>query len=102
MSAVAHIEDLGHGKTQGEHSGPSAAVVAAIAATQAELNRWMLWFGVPALGAAASVALALITGVVWVIGFAIVCIVIDVLVLVWLAMTSDTNSGGDESYAGGH
>jgi membrane protein implicated in regulation of membrane protease activity len=66
-----------------------------MAADAAETNRWMFWFGLPALFAALSIGLALGTGWLWPIGFAIFFIVTDILVLVWLAMSSDTNSGDD-------
>jgi hypothetical protein len=57
----------------------------------AEMKRWMLWFGLPALVASIFVAAAIGSGHAWIIGLAIAAIVIDIFVLVWLCMTSDTN-----------
>jgi hypothetical protein len=57
----------------------------------AEQKRWMIWFGLPALVASIFVGGALGSGQEWLIGAAITAIVVDIFVLVWLAMTSDTN-----------
>jgi hypothetical protein len=57
----------------------------------AEMYRWMLWFGLPMLGAAAFVAAMFATGKAWLIAPAIVLLVSDIFVLVWLCMSSDTN-----------
>lgn len=66
----------------------------------AEQKRWMLWFGIPALVASGFVALTFSMNQAWIMGLAITAIVVDILVLVWLAMTSDTNGAGGE-YPGG-
>ena len=57
----------------------------------AEMNRWMLCFGVPVLVAAFFVGLVFATGNAWWMAAAITAIVFDIFVLVWLAMSSDTN-----------
>ena len=57
----------------------------------AEMNRWMLCFGVPVLVAAFFVGLVFATGNAWWMAGAITAMVFDTLVLVWLAMSSDTN-----------
>jgi hypothetical protein len=57
----------------------------------AEMNRWMLFFGVPVLVAAFFVGMVFATGDAWWMGLAITAIVFDIFVLVWLAMSSDTN-----------
>jgi hypothetical protein len=57
----------------------------------AEMNRWMLYFGLPVLVAAFFVGMVFATGHAWWMGLAITAIVVDILVLVWLAMSSDTN-----------
>src|SRR5580765_8763809 len=57
----------------------------------AEMNRWMLWFGVPAIVAAFFVGLVFATGDAWWMGLAIGALLVDIFVLVWLAMSSDTN-----------
>jgi hypothetical protein len=57
----------------------------------AEQRRWMIWFGLPALVSALFVGAVFGTGKEWFLGPAIAVIVLDIFVLVWLAMTSDTN-----------
>ncbi len=57
----------------------------------AEQRRWMTWFGLPALIAAIFVGAVFGTGQEWYLGFAVSAIVADIAVLVWLAMSSDTN-----------
>ena len=57
----------------------------------AEQKRWMVWFGLPALVAFLFVALTFGTGDGWWIALAIGAMVVDIFVLIWLAMTSDTN-----------
>ena len=57
----------------------------------AEQKRWMVWFGIPALIASLFVGLTFGTGDAWWMGLAITAIVVDIFVLVWLAMSSDTN-----------
>jgi hypothetical protein len=69
----------------------------------AEQKRWMLWFGVPALVAALFVGVTFGTGDAWWLGLAVSAILADILVLVWLAMTSDTNGlVHDPAVAAGH
>ncbi len=68
-----------------------------------EQKRWMIWFGIPALVAAFFVGLTFSTNQAWVLGLAIAAIVFDIFILVWLAMTSDTNGAiGEPSPASGH
>jgi hypothetical protein len=57
----------------------------------AEQKRWMIWFGLPALVAAIFMGILFSTGQAWWIGLAITAIVVDIFILIWLAMTSDTN-----------
>lgn len=71
----------------------SRPTTTAPSAEEREQARWMLWLGVPFLAACASVALTFATGLAWVLTPAIilgpgVCI----LLLVYLAMTSDTHT----------
>ncbi len=51
----------------------------------------MTWFGLPALVASVFVGLVFATGQEWYLGLAISAIVADIGVMVWLAMSSDTN-----------
>ena len=90
MSAVAPAEISATPQTPHLH-----AVERAVSSEQqmhtAEMNRWMLFFGVPALVAAFFVGLVFATGDAWWMGLAISAILVDIFVLVWLAMSSDTN-----------
>jgi len=68
------------------HKGPSTFEIEA-----AEQRRWMTWFGIPALIAAFFLGVTFATDEAWWLGLVITAIVLDIFVLVWLAMTSDTN-----------
>jgi hypothetical protein len=59
-----------------------------------EQKRWLKWFGLPMVGAAVFLGITFATGWVWMLGPAIALIVFDITVIVYLAMSSDTNSGG--------
>ncbi len=67
----------------------------------AEQKRWMIWFGLPMVGAAVFIGLLFGTGHELFIAPAVALIVTDILVLVWLAMSSDTNGIGLEPAAAG-
>ena len=69
-----------------EGTGPSTQEL-----SDAEMKRWMVWFGVPALVCAIFVGITFATGDAWWLGLAIAAILTDILVVVWLAMSSDTN-----------
>ena len=69
-----------------EAHGPSAQEM-----NDAEMKRWMLWFGIPALVSAVFVGITFATGDAWWLGLAIAAILTDILVIVWLSMSSDTN-----------
>ena len=90
MSAVATAENATTAEAAHLH-----VVEGAVSAEQemhtAEMNRWMLFFGVPVLIAAFFVGMVFATGDAWWMGLAITAIVFDIFVLVWLAMSSDTN-----------
>jgi hypothetical protein len=68
-----------------------------------EQYRWMICFGLPLVGAALFIGLLFGTGHELFIAPAVALIVCDILVLVWLAMSSDTNGVGlDPVAAGSH
>lgn len=67
-------------------------VASPLAVASAEMNRWMLWFGLPVLAAAVFVGLVFATGAAWLIAPAICFLLVDIFVLVWLCMSSDTNA----------
>jgi hypothetical protein len=90
MSAVATAEAV---------PVSDAPVVHAVASTgrsshdveTKEMYRWMTWFGVPMIVVAFFVGMVFATGQAWWLGLAITTLVLDIFVLIWLAMTSDTN-----------
>jgi hypothetical protein len=88
MSAVAPIDDVS--PATGLHlaaaAGPSVAEIQV-----KEMNRWLLWFGLPALGMAVFVAAVFATGSEWWLGGALAFLIVDICVLVWLCVSSDTN-----------
>jgi len=88
MSAVAPIEGL--------TAAPALHLVPEHAPTQAEMhakemNRWMLWFGLPVLAMAIFTGAVFATGAEWLLGGTIAFLVVDICVLIWLCMSSDTN-----------
>jgi hypothetical protein len=89
MSAVATAEVMPLSDAVPVHEVYPSASVAEIHA--AEQKRWMIWFGLPALVAAVFVGATFGTGQAWWLGLALAAIITDILVLVWLAMSSDTN-----------
>ena len=102
MSAVATVEavpvsDVAVPVEAVRAAGPSVSELEA-----AEQKRWMIAFGIPAVVASFFVGLTFATGDAWWLGLAITAIVLDILVLVWLAMSSDTNRLIGEPSAGGH
>jgi hypothetical protein len=79
-------------------AAPAAPTLTVVENTQspseiadAEMYRWMLWFGLPVLGAAVFVAALFATGIVWLIAPAVCMILVDIVVLAWLCLSSDTN-----------
>ncbi len=88
MSAVASADALAASDVPAV--APAAALSPA-AVEAAEQKRWMIWFGLPALVMAVFVGICLGTGDAWVLGLAIGALLVDIFVLVWLAMSSDTN-----------
>jgi len=90
MSAVATAESLTTADTPHLHAVESS-VAAEHRMHAVEMNRWLLFFGLPALIAAFFVGMVFATGDAWWMGLAIAAMVCDTIVLVWLAMSSDTN-----------
>ncbi|HZO97738.1 MAG TPA: hypothetical protein VFB42_10245 [Gaiellaceae bacterium] len=88
MSAVASAREHTTAQPVLEVVGPGPEQLA-----EKEMYRWMLWFGLPALVAALCLGGLFATGDGWFIAPAICAVIADITVLVWLAMSSDTNSG---------
>jgi hypothetical protein len=89
MSAVATAEVVSVSHPAAELAPVAGASVNEIEA--AEQKRWMIFFGLPALVASIFLGITFATGQAWWLGLAITAIVFDIFVLVWLAMSSDTN-----------
>ncbi len=89
MSAVATTEVVSVSHPAVELAPVATASVSEIEA--AEQKRWLICFGLPALVAAVFVGITFATDQAWWLGLAITAIVFDIFVLVWLAMSSDTN-----------
>jgi len=90
MSAVATAENVTTAEAAHLHVVEGAASAEQQMHT-AEMNRWMLYFGVPVLIAAFFVGMVFATGHAWWMGLAIAALLVDIFILVWLAMSSDTN-----------
>lgn len=89
MSAVASVEVS---SPTGEAVGHEAeAHEWSALAEAAEQRRWLTWFGLPAGVAALFVGVSIGTGRMWWLGVSILAIIIDIGVLIWLALSSDTN-----------
>ena len=84
-AGAVHLADDSHRRIQQMHD--------------VEQKRWMLWFGVPMLIAAVFVGITFATDDAWWLGLAILTLIADILVLVWLAMSSDTNGLIDDGAA---
>lgn len=72
------------GSAQGGHA-------ATLVVEADEQKRWMTFFGLPALIAAIFVGLTFGTGHEWYLGFAVGAVIADIGVMIWLALSSDTN-----------
>jgi hypothetical protein len=55
------------------------------------MYRWMLWLGLPSLVAAFFVGAVFATGSMWWIGGALTGVIGLISVVIWLAMSTDTN-----------
>ena len=89
MSAVATAEFMPVSDAVPVHEVYTA--VSTYEIHSAEQKRWMVWFGLPVLVMAMFVGATFGTGQAWWLGLALAAFGVDVCVLVWLAMTSDTN-----------
>jgi hypothetical protein len=56
-----------------------------------EQKRWMLWFGLPALIGCFFLGVTFATETIWWLAAVLTALLVDIFILVWLAMTSDTN-----------
>jgi hypothetical protein len=68
------------------------SLVDAPAASMTEETRWMAALGLPMLAACAFVALTIGVGSGWLMLPAIILVGVDILMIVYLALTSDTNA----------
>jgi hypothetical protein len=89
MSAVAHVADAGTVVPELHLADVHAPTVAEI--QMKEMNRWMLWFGTPALFMAIFMGITFATDSMWGLAGALAALIADICVLIWLCMSSDTN-----------
>jgi hypothetical protein len=89
MSAVATAELMPVSDAVRVHEVHAAVSTHEIHAS--EQKRWMIWFGFPVLVMALFVGATFGTGQAWWLGLALAAFLCDIFILVWLAMTSDTN-----------
>jgi hypothetical protein len=98
MSAAAQITDeVAAAPALHVAEGPSLHEIQA-----KEMNRWMLWFGAPALVMAIFMSIALAGGGLWAIGGVLTALIVDICVLIWLCMSSDTNGAHVHAPAAAH
>jgi hypothetical protein len=57
-----------------------------------EEHRWLAWVGTPMVIAAGFMAISFATGQAWILTFTVVTVILDILVLLMLVLTTDTNS----------
>jgi hypothetical protein len=76
-------------------SGPTTAEIEA-----KEAYRWMLWFGLPMLIAAAFTGACFALGAMWPMAGAILFLIAAIGSLIWLSMSSCTNMTGAASTSG--
>jgi hypothetical protein len=100
MSAVATAEAVPVSDPAPELAAVAAPTTYEIEA--AEQKRWMVFFGLPALVASIFLGITFATDQAWWLGLAITAIVFDIFVLVWLAMSSDTNGVIGEQPSAAH
>jgi hypothetical protein len=100
MSALAQIADA---RTVApelhvvEATGPSAAALQV-----KEMNRWMLWFGTPLLVMSFFMGVTFVTGQIWGIAAVLAALIVDICILIWLCMSSDTNGASTVELAAAH
>jgi len=89
MSAVAPALDIP------SVAAPVLGLAKAVPSIQeiqaAEQKRWMIWFGTPVLIMSVFIGAAFGTGDAWWLSLSLASLGVDIFVLVWLAMSSDTN-----------
>ena len=100
MSAAAQATDVRQVVPELHLADPAVPTVAEIQAK--EMNRWMLWFGVPVLFMAIFMGATFVTGSVWGIAGVLGFLIADIGILIWLCMSSDTNGVGAAEFAPGH
>jgi hypothetical protein len=100
MSAVAQIADSRTVVPElhlAEVAAPSVADV-----QTAEMNRWMLWFGIPFLVMSVFMGATFATGSIWGIAGVLAGLIAAMCILIWLCISSDTNAAGAHGPAASH
>ena len=76
---------------------PEAVGVPPAEVQEAEERRWLAWFGTPVVVAAIFMGIAFGTGQAWVLTLTVVVLIADILVLIFLVLTTDTNRASGEA-----
>jgi hypothetical protein len=100
MSAAAQIDDVRTVVPELHLAETAKTTMAQIQAK--EMNRWMLWFGVPVLFMAIFMGATFVTDSLWGIAGVLACLIADIGILIWLCMSSDTNAVGAHELAPSH
>ena len=100
MSAVAQVADARVVVPELHLADSHAASIADVQAK--EMIRWMVWFGVPVLVMSVFMGATFVTGEIWGIGGVLAALIVDIGILIWLCMSSDTNAEGVITHAGAH
>ena len=100
MSAVAQIDEAVAVVPELHLAEARSLTLAEIQAK--EMNRWMLWFGTPMLVVAILIGLTFATDTLWGLAAAIGVLIVDMAILVYLCMSSDTNGAGAAELPAAH
>jgi len=100
MSAAAQVSDV---RTVVPELHVAETATLSVAEIQLEeMNRWLLWFGIPVLLMAIFMGATFATDSIWGLGGVLVCLIADIGILIWLCMSSDTNGLAAPEFAAGH
>jgi hypothetical protein len=100
MSAVAQIDETMAVVPELHLAQVSSPTLAEIQAK--EMNRWMVWFGTPMLVVAVLIGFTFATDTMWGLAAAIGVLIVDMAILIYLCMSSDTNGAGAAELPAAH
>ncbi len=71
---------------------PDADGLPSLTTQAAEEHRWLAWIGTPIVISAIFMGISFGTGQAWVLTFSVIAIIADILILIMLTLSTDTNS----------